>query len=80
MAKPVGPVWVSIKREDDTWARVGKIVEPYVCTTVARVPMFAYTHTSSVVGGSLDGAVIPPGTRDGQLLQWDEMRQRWVGK
>jgi hypothetical protein len=37
------------------------------------------TQASSVVGGSLDGAAIPPGTRDGQRLVWDAARQRWIG-
>jgi hypothetical protein len=37
------------------------------------------TKTVSVVGGSLDGATIPPGTRDGQRLVWDAVRQRWIG-
>ena len=37
------------------------------------------TKTASVVGGSLDGAAIPPGTRDGQRLVWDAARQRWIG-
>lgn len=33
----------------------------------------------NVVGGSLDGAAIPPGTRDGQRLVWDAHCQRWIG-
>ena len=37
------------------------------------------TKTTSVVGGSLDGATIPPGTRDGQKLVWDASLQRWIG-
>ena len=33
----------------------------------------------NVVGGSLDGAAIPNGTRDGQQLTWNYNRQRWIG-
>lgn len=34
---------------------------------------------SNVVGGSLDGASIPNGTRDGQKLVWDAKANRWRG-
>jgi hypothetical protein len=35
-------------------------------------------EVSNVVGGSLDGATIPEGTRDGQQYQWNAKLQRWV--
>ena len=35
-------------------------------------------EVGNVVGGSLDGATIPEGTRDGQQYQWDAKLQRWV--
>ena len=31
----------------------------------------------NVVGGSLDGATMPEGTRDGQQYRWDADRRRW---
>lgn len=34
---------------------------------------------SNIVGGSLDGASIPDGTRDGQKLTWSEEKKRWLG-
>lgn len=34
---------------------------------------------ANVVGGSLDGASIPNGTRDGQKLVWDAKANRWRG-
>lgn len=34
----------------------------------------------NVVGGSLDGAKIPNGTRHGQVLQWDAYHRRWFDK
>ena len=39
----------------------------------------ATQSAANVVGGSLDGASIPSGTRDGQKLVWDATRQRWIG-
>lgn len=41
-------------------------------------PEASVTH-SNVVGGSLDGASIPNGTRDGQKLVWDAKANRWRG-
>lgn len=35
--------------------------------------------TGNVIGGSLDGANLPAGTRNGQRLTWDATRQRWIG-
>lgn len=35
-------------------------------------------RTGNVVGGSLDGATMPAGTRDGQQYRWDADAQRWV--
>ena len=35
-------------------------------------------EVSNVVGGSLDGATIPEGTRHGQQYQWDAKLRRWV--
>ena len=32
----------------------------------------------NVVGGPLDGADIPNGTRDGQEYRWDDRTRRWV--
>lgn len=37
------------------------------------------TKTASVLGGSIDGAEIPAGTRHGQRLVWDAKRKRWIG-
>lgn len=34
--------------------------------------------SGNVIGGSLDGASIPDGTRDGQVLVWDIRKRRWV--
>ncbi len=35
-------------------------------------------QVGNVVGGSLDGATMPDGTRDGQQYQWDAKLRRWV--
>jgi len=49
----------------------------YIRRAVAPKPT---DQPANVVGGSLDGAAIPPGTRDGQTLTWSADRLRWIGK
>ena len=51
-----------------------------VSIPVTRFELTVSDSPPNVIGGSLDGAAIPDGTRDGQVLRWDESRRRWLGK
>ena len=68
MAKSIGKSTVAMYI-DGKWVNLGYLASP---VSIYQPP--------NVIGGSLDGATIPQGTRDGQTLVWSYDRQRWVDK
>jgi len=45
---------------------------------VARLREQVDHYQGNVVGGSLDGAKMPEGTKDGQQYRWDASLRRWI--
>ena len=70
MANSIGRGRLSI-RVNDQWMSLGEVIGMKVEAKS--------NDAANVVGGSLDGASIPEGTRDGQQLTWDKQAHRWRG-
>lgn len=63
----------------DQWVRFGREAQRAAERIEVNERPKKIVTCGNVVGGSLDGASIPDGTRDGQTLRWNSNTERWIG-
>lgn len=78
MARSSGKMTLSVFR-DGEWVEIAtcRSVTVHYAGDVYADILGGIEPTGNVIGGPLDGADIPNGTRDGLSYRWDDSAKRW---